>query len=380
MILAMTGLEIGLIVVLVVLILMIGIPLVRAVRVVQQGTVGVVKRLGQFHTIREPGFRLMVPFIDSMQTVDVREIPRTGDQQDVITKDNVSVLVSATIFSQVVDPKAALFSVANYEVAIFQISRTALRAVFGGLTLDEALTERERINAELQGHMEPVTDKWGVRINRIEIVDIVPPSNVLQAMSLQKEAEQQKRALILKTEGQRQAAINEAEGRKQATILAAEAQREAVVNQAEGEKQAASLRADGRKSALILEAQGRAEAVRQVYTAILESHPTPELLAVLQLDTLSRLVESDNAKLVVPYESAGLMGASQALKSVLESAASAGSAGGGDSGGSGGGAGGGTPPAPGAGPGGGSGRSGGSGPQGAAANPSRPGALGRGGA
>jgi regulator of protease activity HflC (stomatin/prohibitin superfamily) len=346
MLLAVGGSEIALIVVLAVVVLIVLSSFYRSVKLIQQGTVGVQKRLGKYHTTHNPGMAVIVPFIDQLQTVDVREVPRTGDQQDVITKDNVSVLVSATIFSQVVDPKAALFSVSNYEVAIFQLARTALRAVFGGLTLDEALTERERINAELQGHMEPVTDKWGVRINRIEIVDIVPPTNVLQAMSLQKEAEQQKRALILKAEGERQAAINEAEGKKQAVILASEGQKMSQVRQAEGEREAVRLRAEGRKAAIIQEAEGRAEAVRQVYTAILESNPTPELLAILQLDTLSRLVESDNSKLVVPYESAGLMGASQALKSVLETAAAGGPSGsapaasGGTSGGGGGGSGG----------------------------------------
>ncbi|MGH9295924.1 MAG: SPFH domain-containing protein, partial [Acidimicrobiales bacterium] len=183
------------------------------------------------------------------------------------------------------------------------------------------------INAELQNHMDPVTEKWGVRINRIEIVDIVPPSSVLQAMSLQKEAEQRKRAAILTAEGEKQAAINEAEGRKRAAILAAEASKEAQVRQAEGEREAVSLRAEGRKAAMIQEAEGRAEAVHQVYSAILDAGPTPELLAVLQLDTLSRLVESDNAKLVVPYESAGLLGATQVLKDVLEKVADGGAAG-----------------------------------------------------
>jgi regulator of protease activity HflC (stomatin/prohibitin superfamily) len=320
MILASSGAEIALIVILAFVALILIMTFYRSVRLVQQGTVGIVKRLGQFHSTKNPGLATLVPFVDQLQLVDVREIPRTGDQQDVITKDNVSVLVSATIFSQVIDPKAALFNVSNYEVAIFQLARTALRAVFGGLTLDEALTERERINAELQNHMDPVTEKWGVRINRIEIVDIVPPTPVLQAMSLQKEAEQQKRAAILRAEGEKQAAINEAEGKKQAAILAAEGVKEAQVRQAEGEREAVSLRAQGRKAALIQEAEGRAEAVRNVYSAILEANPTPELLAVLQLDTLSRLVESENAKLVVPYESVGLLGATQALKGVLEKA------------------------------------------------------------
>lgn len=374
MILAVSGAEVVLFVILAVVALIVLTAFFKSIKVIQQGTVGVQKRLGQYHSIRNPGVALLVPFIDSVQTVDVREAPRTGDQQDVITKDNVSVLVSATIFSQVVDPKAALFSVQGYEIAIFQIARTALRAVFGGLTLDEALTERERINVELQGHMEEATDKWGVRINRIEIVDIVPPTNVLQAMSLQKEAEQQKRALILKTEGQRQAAINEAEGRKQAAILAAEGQQEANVRQAEGEKQAVALRAEGRKAALIYEAEGRAEAVRQVYTAILQSNPTPELLAVLQLDTLSRLVDSDNAKLVVPYESVGLMGASQALKSVFEAVNTAAGSGGGGGGGAG--TGKGTGGDAGGGGGAGGGGAGGAAPQ--APAPGAPGALGPG--
>lgn len=293
-------------IVLLVIALLVVIVLARSVRVIQQGYNGVLKRLGQFHSVKQPGIVFLLPFFDQLDRVDVREVPRTGDRQDVISRDNVSMMVSATIFSQVIDAKAALFSVSNYEVAVFQLARTALRAVFGGLTLDEALSERERINAELQQHMDPVTEKWGVRINRIEIVDIVPPTQVLQAMSMQKEAEQHKRAAILTSEGQKQAAINEAEGRKQAAILAAE-----------GEKEAAVLRADGEKAALVRQAEGRAEAIGTVYSAILEKEPTPELLAVLQLETLGKVADSPNAKLVVPYEAAGLLGAAQVLRDAL---------------------------------------------------------------
>src|SRR5437588_107978 len=148
---------------------------VQTVKVIQQGYVGVVKRLGQFRAIREPGLAFIFPFIDELQRVDIRETPRTGDRQEVITRDNVTVTVNATIFSQVVDARLALFSVSNYFIAIDQLSRTTLRAIFGGMTLDEALSQRERINAQLQAQMESVTDKWGIRINRIEIVDITPP-------------------------------------------------------------------------------------------------------------------------------------------------------------------------------------------------------------
>jgi regulator of protease activity HflC (stomatin/prohibitin superfamily) len=293
-------------IILVLLALLAVLIVVRSVKVIQQGYVGVVKRLGQFQAVRNPGVVLLIPFVDSMELVDMRETPRTGDRQDVITRDNVSVAVNATIFSQVVDAKQALFSVSNYFIAIDQLSRTTLRAVFGGMTLDDALSQREQINAQLQTQMETVTDKWGIRINRIEIVDIVPPQQILQAMALQKQADQGKRAAILQSEGQQQSAINVAQGAKQSAIL-----------QAEGERQAAILRAEGARQAAILEAEGRGRAIGTVYKAISDNKPSPELLAVLQLDTLSKFADTENATIVVPVESAGLLGAAQALRSVL---------------------------------------------------------------
>jgi regulator of protease activity HflC (stomatin/prohibitin superfamily) len=295
-----------LIIVLIAIAVVFVIVLFRSVRVIQQGFVGVVKRLGQFRAIREPGLIFIAPFFDALQRVDIRETPRTGDRQEVITRDNVTVTVNATIFSQVVDSKLALFSVSNYFVAIDQLSRTTLRAVFGSLTLDEALSQRERINAVLQEQMEAVTDKWGIRINRIEIVDITPPAQILQAMALQKTADQEKRALILQSEGQQQSAVNIADG-----------QRQAAIKTAEGQKQAAILRAEGSRQAAILEAEGRAQAINTVYTAIKSAAPDPTLVAILQLDTLSKFADSQNAKLVVPIETAGLVGAVQALRSVI---------------------------------------------------------------
>lgn len=311
------GVVIAVIVVLVLLILS------RSVRLVQQGTVGVVKRVGRFHRIHDPGVCVVVPFVDSLTRVDMREEPRVGDMQSVITKDNVSVLVNATIFSQVIDVRLALFEVSNYHVAVDQLARTALRAVFGGMTLDEALSERERINAELQLHMASATEKWGVRLNRIEIVDIVPPDNIVNAMAMQKEADQQKRAAILQSEGQQQAAINTAQGEKQANILRAEGSKQSAILSAEGEQQALILRAEGSKQAQIRTGEGQAGFVGAVYAAIHEGKPTPELLAVLQLDALQKIATSDNAKLVVPVETAGLLGAAQTLKSLIAEVPSA---------------------------------------------------------
>jgi regulator of protease activity HflC (stomatin/prohibitin superfamily) len=293
--------------ILVILILAFALNLLRsAVNLVQQGSVGVVKRLGQFRSIREPGLAVIMPFIDSIVMVDMREYPRPGDRQEVITKDNVVVAVNATIFTQVVDAKQALFSIANFDVGIDALARTALRSVIGTLSLDEALSERERINVDVQQQMEAVTDKWGIRINRIEIVEITPPPQILQALALQKQADQEKRAKILQSEGQQQSAVNVADGNRQAAIKSAE-----------GERQAAILRAEGNRQAAILEAEGRAQAIKTVYDAITAAAPSPTLVAILQLDTLSKFALSPNAKLVIPAESSALLGAAAALRTVL---------------------------------------------------------------
>ena len=174
--------------------------------IVQQGEVGVVKRLGEYRSTHEPGLAVIAPFVDRLQRVDMREIPRPGDRQDVITRDNVVVTVNATIFTQVVVAEQALFSIADFDIAIDALARTALRSVIGTMTLDEALSERERINTDVQQQMEAVTDKWGIRINRIEIIEIAPPPKILEALALQKQADQEKRARILQSEGQQQAA------------------------------------------------------------------------------------------------------------------------------------------------------------------------------
>lgn len=283
----------------------------QMINIVQQGQVGVVKRLGEYRRTHEPGLVIIAPFVESLQRVDMREIPRPGDRQEVITKDNVVVTVNATIFTQIVDAKQALFSVADFDIAIDALARTALRSVIGTMTLDQALSERERINTDVQQQMEVVTDKWGIRISRIEIVEIAPPPQILQALALQKQADQEKRASILQSEGQQQSAINVAEGDAQATIRAAE-----------GERAAAILRAEGYRQASILEAEGRAQGITTVYEAIKAANPDNKLVAILQLDTLSKFAESENATIVVPYESAGLMGATQMLKGVLRDGAS----------------------------------------------------------
>jgi regulator of protease activity HflC (stomatin/prohibitin superfamily) len=302
----MTVVSIGSLLVAALIVIVFLAALRSSVNIVQQGQLGVVKRLGEYRHTHEPGLVIILPFADTLTTVDMREVPVPGDRQDVITKDNVSVTVNATIFTQVVDPRQALFSVKNFDVAIDALARTALRSVIGTMTLDQALSERERINSDVQEQMEVVTDKWGIRISRIEIVEITPPPQILQALALQKQADQEKRARILESEGLQQAAINVAEGNAQANVRTAE-----------GERQAAILRAEGARQSAILESEGKARAVATVYGAIKTAGPDQTMVALLQLETLGRFADSDNAKVVVPYESVGLMGAAQALRGVL---------------------------------------------------------------
>ncbi|MGO8687241.1 MAG: SPFH domain-containing protein [Candidatus Dormibacteria bacterium] len=296
----------GLIIAAAVVVLLLLVGLGTAVNRIQQGFMGVITRFGRYHREAGSGITLIWPFFDQLVRVDMRETPRTGDRQEVITRDNVAVAVNATIFSQVIDAKAALFNVSDYFIAIDQQARTTLRNAFGNVSLDDALSQRERINAGMQQQMEQVTDKWGIRINRIEIVDISPPAQILQAMALQKQADQEKRARILQSEGQQQQSINIAEGNRQAAI-----------KQAEGERQATILRAEGARQAAILEAEGRGKAISTVYEAIKSAAPDPTLVAILQLDTLSKFADSDNTTIVVPAESSALMGAAQAIRSVL---------------------------------------------------------------
>jgi len=306
MIVALSPATIGALVAVVLVVLVLLVMLKNMINIVQQGEVGVVKRLGEYRKTHEPGLVIIGPFIDTLQRVDMREIPVPGDRQEVITKDNVVVTVNATIFTQIVDAKQALFSVSSFDVAIDALARTALRSVIGTLSLDEALSERERINTDVQSQMEAVTDKWGIRIARIEIVEISPPPKILEALALQKQADQEKRAKILQSEGAQQSAINIADGAAKAAIRAAE-----------GERESAILRAQGNREAAILEAEGRSQAIKSVYDAIREANPDPSLIAILQLETLAKFAESDNTKIVVPFESAALLGAAQAVRSVL---------------------------------------------------------------
>lgn len=260
----------------------------RAVRIIPQARAGVVERLGRYSRTLEPGLALITPFIERVRPlVDLREQVVNFSPQPVITDDNVVVSIETVLYFTITDPRSASYEVANPLQAIEQLTVTTLRNVIGGLTLEETLTSRENVNAELRTVLDEATGKWGIRINRVEIKSVDPPPDIRTAMEKQMRAERDRRAAILTAEGERQAAILTAEGEKQAAVL-----------EAEGEKQAAVLRAEG-----------ESQAIDTVFKAIHKGRPDRELLSYQYLQMLPRLAEGDaNKVFVVPSEFAQAFG------------------------------------------------------------------------
>ncbi|HET9073835.1 MAG TPA: SPFH domain-containing protein [Solirubrobacteraceae bacterium] len=283
----------GLIVAAVIVVLLV-ITAARSVRIVPQAKAGIVERLGRYHRTLSPGLTLLVPFFDRLRPlIDLREQVVSFPPQPVITEDNLVVGIDTVLYFTVNDARSATYEVANPLQAIEQITVTTLRNVIGSLTLEQALTSRDHINAQLRGVLDDATGKWGVRINRVEIKSIDPPASIQGSMEMQMRAERDRRAAILT-----------AEGVKQSAILTAE-----------GEKQAAVLRAEGARQAAILEAEGQAQAIATVFEAIHQGKPDPQLLSYQYLQMLPRLAQgSANKVFVIPSEyTAAISGLQNAL-------------------------------------------------------------------
>ena len=229
----------GIIVLIVVLVLLAVITLAKSVTVIRQAEKGLVERFGRYKETLDPGLRFLVPFMDSLRArVDMRETVLDIEPQPVITKDNVTVTVDAVVYYYVTDAKSVRYEVANFYAAVSKLAQTNLRNVIGDMSLDETLTSRERINAALRDTLDEATDKWGVKVTRVEVKEIEPPRDISEAMSKQMKAEREKRAVILEAEAYRQKQILEAEGDKQNAILVAEGDRQAAILRAEGEAKA----------------------------------------------------------------------------------------------------------------------------------------------
>src|SRR5687768_10673157 len=282
---------------------------ISGVKIIRPFERGLVERLGKYHATVEPGLRLIVPFIDRMARVDMRERVVDIPPQEVITSDNVVVSVDAVVFYEATDPQRLVYNVVDFYLAVTKLAQTNLRNVVGDMQLDEALTSRDTINTRLREILDDATDKWGTRVVRVEIQRIDPPVDVMSAMHEQMKAERTRRATVTTAQGDREAAVTRAEGQKQSVILAAE-----------GEKQSAILYAEGEQLAQVAKANGEAEAIRQVYAAIHEGNPSPDLLAIKYLETLALVANGQSTKIFLPTEATALLGALGGMKELLNAA------------------------------------------------------------
>ncbi len=257
---------------------------------------GIVERLGRYRNTADNGLVFVLPFVDRLIRIDMREQVVDVPPQAVITADNVAVEVDAVIYFEVVDPIKVTYRVAEFYAAVTKLAQTSLRNLIGDLELDKSLTSREVINTQLRDILDEATDKWGVNVTRVELQRIEPPVDVTEAMHRQMKAERDRRASILTAEGHRESSILEAEGQKRAAILKAEGDAEALKKVAEGEKHRARTIAEG-----------EAEAIESVFAAIQAQTPSPELIAIKYLETLQKVADGKATKVFLPYEASGVL-------------------------------------------------------------------------
>jgi regulator of protease activity HflC (stomatin/prohibitin superfamily) len=282
-----------------------------SIKIIRQATVGIVERLGKFHKMAEQGINVIIPFIDSFRAVvDLREQVVDFPPQPVITKDNVTMMIDTVVYYQVTDAFKYTYEIANPIMAIENLTATTLRNIVGDLELDETLTSRDLVNTKLRTILDEATDKWGIKVNRVELKNILPPKDIQTAMEKQMRAEREKREAILVAEGQKTAAILEAEGNKQAAILRAEAVKEANIREAEGTRQAKILEAEGESQAVLLVQRALADSL----VMLREASADEKVLALKSLEALKIIGDGQATKLIIPADLAGLGGVFAALK------------------------------------------------------------------
>lgn len=267
-----------------------------AIKIVQQHEQGLTERFGRYRKTLDPGFHMIMPFIDRVQKVDMREQVVDVPPQEVITKDNVVVTVDAVVYYQATDPVKLAYNVRNFIVAATKLAQTNLRNVIGDMDLDDALTSRETINTELRVILDEATDVWGTRVVRVEIQRIDPPADVTDAMHRQMKAERDRRAIVTEAEGEKRSAILKAEGIKQSRILDAEGQGEAIKTVADAQRYERETIAEG---------EGRA--IERVFHAIHEGDPTPDLIAIRYLEALQGIADGQATKIYLPLETTSIL-------------------------------------------------------------------------
>jgi regulator of protease activity HflC (stomatin/prohibitin superfamily) len=272
------------------------IVVTMSIRIIRPYERGLVERLGRYQRILDPGPNLIMPFFDTVIKVDMREVVLEVPAQLVITKDNVNVEVDAVIYAQVTDPFRSRYEISNYILAATKLAQTNLRNVIGELDLDACLSSRDKVNSQLRDVLDQATDKWGVKVNRVELQRIDPPVDITDAMSRQMKAERDKRATILDAEAFRQSQITRAEGSKQSQIL-----------EADGYGSAIKIKADAEKYRQVAVAQGEAEAITVVFNAIHAGKPDDRLITLKYLEMLPKLAENPANKIFLPIEATGIM-------------------------------------------------------------------------
>jgi regulator of protease activity HflC (stomatin/prohibitin superfamily) len=313
------------------LVVFVVILLMKGVIVVRQAEVMTIERLGKYHRTLDSGIHIVLPILDRPRAIDwrfVRTDPRGQNlfihtttkridlresvydfpRQGVITRDNVTIEINALLYFQVSDPMKVVYEISNLPDAIQKLTQTTLRNVIGELDLDETLTSRDTINTKLRVILDEASHKWGVKVNRVELQDIIPPRDIQEAMEKQMRAERDRRAAILNAEAEKRSAILESEG-----------QRESQVNKAEGDRQAQILYAQGQAEARVTVAEAEAEAIRRVAQAIgdLKGDPTSYLIAMRYVDAIKEMAAGGNKVVFMPYEASGVMGSLGSMKEML---------------------------------------------------------------
>jgi regulator of protease activity HflC (stomatin/prohibitin superfamily) len=279
---------------------------IKSIVIVRPYERGIVERFGKYNRTLGAGLNILIPFVETVYRVDMREAILDVPPQEVITKDNVNLTVDAVIYFKVMDPFRVMYNVAMFDDAISKLAQTNLRNIIGDMNLDQILASRDRINLDLRKTLDEITDRWGVRVTRVEIQDIQPPQDIVEAMSRQMKAERTKRAAILEAEAIKQAEILKAEGQKTSAILGAEGNAEAIEKVANAERK--------RK---ILVSEGEAKAISQVFAAIHEGKPTKDILMIKYLEALEKMADGKATKIFMPVETSGMLSGAAALGEML---------------------------------------------------------------
>lgn len=300
----------------IIIVLILAIVLISTcVKIVPQAHAYVVERLGAYKQTWSVGIHFKVPFLDRVsRRVNLKEQVADFEPQPVITRDNVTMQIDTIIFYQITDPKLFAYGVENPIVAIKNLTATTLRNIVGDLELDETLTSRETINAKMRSELDVATDPWGIKVNRVELKNIIPPRDIQEAMEKQMRAEREKREQILRAEGEKKSAVLIAEGNKEAAILNAEADKEAAVLKADAEKQKRILEAEGEAQAIMKVQQATADGIR----AIKEAGADDAVLTLKSLEAFAAAADGKATKIIIPSEIQGIAGSVKALAEVIK--------------------------------------------------------------